>query len=35
MYAASDIGKMVIQRSPNNAITSITPSAANVLGERS
>jgi len=35
MAAAGDIGKMVIQRAPNNATSSITPSAANVLGERS
>ncbi|GAC1321551.1 MAG: hypothetical protein NVS2B16_03060 [Chloroflexota bacterium] len=35
LAAAGDIGKMVIQRSPNNATSPIVPSAANVLGERS
>jgi len=34
LAAAGDIGKLVIQRTPNNATTSITPSVANVLGER-
>lgn len=35
LAAAGDMGRMVIQRSPNNATSSITPSPANVLGERS
>lgn len=35
LAAAGEIGQMVIQRSPNNATTSITPSPTNVLGQRS